>query len=147
MFDRYGSLRDVRGFLRIAAVGTVLIAPTAALAAATSSPRVLVISCNSEQYRPASIGIACGDGGVLLRKLKWSTWTSAHATGEGQYAINDCSPSCVNGHFRSYPIEVTLSKPKSCPKHSHKAFTHIALVFERRHPEGAATQITSPCPD
>jgi hypothetical protein len=131
--------------VRTALLSSLVLGPAAALAASPPS-QVWVVNCNTEQYKPKSITIACGDGGIYLAKLQWSAWSKTSAAGAGSYDMIDCTPSCVQGHLRTYPVKVTLSKPRSCPGRKHKAFRHIGLVFTSTQPTGAATQITLPCP-
>jgi hypothetical protein len=123
----------------------VLVALLAAPAAAGSG-RVWAINCNREQYKPRQIVLACGDGVTLLRKLSWSGWSSSKASGKGQYAFDDCQPDCAAGHFHSYPVKVTMTKPKHCAHQSHQAFSALALAYTGHRPTGAPTRLTLPCP-
>jgi hypothetical protein len=123
----------------------VVFAPSAALASGSSS-QVWAINCFREQYKPKQIVLAGGDGATWLANLSWSSWTGSKATGRGKYEINDCTPSCVSGHAHSYPVTIALSKPVSCPKQRHRAFSRVALAFGRTHPKGVGTRLDLPCP-
>ncbi|MEV5977739.1 serine/threonine-protein kinase [Streptomyces sp. NPDC052114] len=59
--------------------------------------------------RPATLIVACGDGGGGLKSLTWSGWGSpvARATGYGWQRI--CSPSCAEGREAQYSVNVTVS--------------------------------------
>jgi hypothetical protein len=124
----------------------LLAIPTVALA--STSRQVWAPNCNKAQYKPKQLVISCGDANNLVKSLTWSSWTSSKATGKGANAVNDCTPSCVAGHFHSYPAAVTLSKPKSCPKvKGHKVFGEIKLVYVNKHPGSKKTyHSTLGCP-
>jgi hypothetical protein len=123
-----------------------VLVPAAAFAAASGSGQVWAINCLREQYKPQEIVIACGDGGVLLRHLRWTSWTRSKAKGAGDYSQNDCNPSCVSGHFHSYAVKVTLSMPVSCPKQKHRAFRRVNLSFSTPPPKGTPRQLSLLCP-
>jgi hypothetical protein len=107
---------------------------------------VLAINCFQQQYKPKRITLACGDGSSLLRHLKWSSWSQSMATAHGVYAVNSCSPSCAAGHFQSYPVSVTLSKPKTCPNRKRKAFGRVSLTFGASRPKHAPSHLAMRCP-
>ncbi|MGH3159130.1 MAG: hypothetical protein ACRDNF_21515 [Streptosporangiaceae bacterium] len=74
----------------------------------------VVGDCNSApplrlDERPASISLACADGGIGVEKVSWSTWTSSQATGQGAFWENLCQPSCAEGKIATYPVAITLS--------------------------------------
>jgi hypothetical protein len=62
-------------------------------------------------HKPTDMLIACGDGNVWVRSLRWSTWTSLKATGVGTWQQNNCLPDCARGRFLDYPVTLTLSEP------------------------------------
>ena len=72
-------------------------------------------NCNAPGSAPAvepsMIMLACGDGNAYLNHLTWSSWTSAGATGAGDYTHNLCQPDCAQGTFVSEPATVRLSYP------------------------------------
>jgi hypothetical protein len=122
----------VKQLTRIVALLALVALPATALA--TASSQVWVPNCIKAQYKPAQLTLSCGDHNNYLTKLKWSSWTTTQATGSGTNEVNNCTPSCVAGHFKAYPVLVTLSKPKRCPKVSHKVFGHISIKFTGKHP-------------
>jgi hypothetical protein len=132
----------------IVAIACMAAAPSVALATtATSSGKPFAINCYKEQFKPKRITIACGDAGIWLSKLKWSSWGSANAKGAGTYNQNDCTPDCADGKIKSYPVDVTLSKPKSCPGQTQLAFKRAALTFTGALPPGpGAGKLTFRCP-
>ncbi|HEX3826007.1 MAG TPA: hypothetical protein VHV82_01930 [Sporichthyaceae bacterium] len=67
--------------------------------------------CNTYDYRPARMTVACGDGNAEVVRLHWSEWTTARAVGFGTWRQNDCEPYCAAGKFHDYPVRVALTEP------------------------------------
>ena len=119
------------------AVFTSIAAGVLALAACSSAgggqasptgapaPSPVVYDCAGHpQTRPASFVLACADGGAVLTKITWSSWSASGAKGTGQLAVNNCQPSCAGGKFVSTPTAITLSRPH--PGAHPPYFTHLA---------------------
>ncbi len=130
----------------IAAIACLAAVPSAALAAGGTSGKPLAINCNNLQFKPHKIVLACGDAGIWLSKLKWSSWSSTQASGTGVYNANDCTPNCASGHIKSGPVKVTLSKPKTCPSQANPAFRQVALTYTGTRPKPAPSKFRLPCP-
>jgi hypothetical protein len=127
----------------IVAVACLAAVPPVALAAtSSSSSKPFAITCYSEHFKPKKIVIACGDAGICLGKLKWSSWTGSSAKGTGVYRQNECTPDCAAGKIKSYPVKVTLSKVKTCPGQTHPAFKRATLT----RADGKSTKVTFRCP-
>ena len=80
----------------------------------------MVADCASaEPYslsrEPASITLACGDAGIGVQDLAWTSWTASLATGQGVLWENECVPtaSCGANKLSHYPVAVTLSAVKA----------------------------------
>ncbi len=72
--------------------------------------------CGSDAVmRPPSIVLACADGNAQVVHLAWASWGPAQATGSGDYAVNDCLPTCPGGTFHRYPATITLTTVKTTP--------------------------------
>ena len=136
------ALKIIVATVCLAAVPSVAVAATAA----SASGKPFAINCSTEKFKPKRIVIACGDAGIWLGKLKWSSWTGASAKGTGVYNQNDCTPDCATGKIKSYPVQVTLSKVKTCPGQTNPAFKHAALTFTGTRPVGAPAKVTFRCP-
>jgi hypothetical protein len=139
----------MRSALKIAVATAALAVPSVALVAtanASSSGKPFAINCNSEQFKPKRIVLACGDGGTWLGKLKWSSWGASSASGAGNYSAINCTPDCAAGHVKSYPVKVTLSKAKTCPGQTHPAFKQAAFTYTVARPQGAPAKLTFRCP-
>jgi hypothetical protein len=135
----------MRTALKITAVLMLLAVPPIASAAAGSG-RTLAINCNQEQFKPRKIVLACGDGGSWLGKLKWSSWSRSTAAASGTYNAIDCTPTCAAGHVKTYPVRVTLSKPKPCPGQAQRAFKRAALSYTGTRPPHAPASLSFLCP-
>lgn len=135
----------MRSPVRIAIVLALLALPSVAFAAGAGN-RTWAITCGREQYKPGRIIVSCADGGVWLGRLKWSRWTNTTATATGVYNENTCTPTCADGHNVSKPVEVTLSRPRTCPGHAHPAFGRATFSFPSGAPPSAYRRFTFPCP-
>jgi hypothetical protein len=138
----------MRNALKIAvAIACLAAVPSVALAATGStSGKPFAINCNSEQFKPKRITLACGDAGTWLAKLNWSSWSGTSASGAGTYNVNTCTPDCAAGKSKSYPVKVTLSKVKTCPSQTHPAFKQAALTWTGTKPANAPAKLSFRCP-
>lgn len=134
----------MRRTLKIVVVAAVLAIPSVALAA--GSTQTWAINCGREQYKPRGIIVTCADAGVSLSRLEWSRWTHTTARATGIYNENTCTPSCAAGHNVSKPVEVTLSKPRTCPGRAHPAFSRATFSFPSGAPPSALRRFTFSCP-
>jgi len=122
----------MRNALKITvAIACVAAAPSVALATtATSSGKPFAINCYKEQFKPKRITIACGDAGIWLSKLKWSSWGSSNAKGAGTYNQNDCTPDCADGHFHYYPsLEVLWGSATVKGHPAERRYTKLTVIF------------------
>ncbi|MGD0343488.1 MAG: hypothetical protein ABSB55_00765 [Acidimicrobiales bacterium] len=105
--------------------GTALAAPRAG---SDKPPRV--IDCVGPAVRePSSFTITCADDNSRLVGLDWQSWTATHATADGVYSLNDCTPYCAAGKFHSYPAAVTLWDPKHT-KHG-TLFSRLTVAYKK----------------
>jgi hypothetical protein len=125
--------------IALSAFGTVLATVPAAHAspAGAAARRYVIINCADHwQVKPNRFVIACADGNEFLKKLTWSHW-AATASGKGADAINSCTPSCVAGHFHSYPAKVYLWRSHQRPHHPGQwYYTRMTLTYTGRVPSG-----------
>ena len=70
---------------------------------------VLTWDCETSEFKPETIMLTCADGGWLVYKIKWKTWTKEKATGTGYFSENLCNPSCAEGKRVEAPVNVTLT--------------------------------------
>jgi hypothetical protein len=111
---------------------------SAAVTATTSSTTVRAVdrhilvygNCTIPSLEPAQIVLTCADYGEVLRRLHWTTWTSARATAFGTLVYNDCIPDCADGHHHEVPgTRVVLTAP--VPDHDG----HLVWSRVQEHPE------------
>ena len=104
---------------------------------AAQGPRVLFPGdCRKPTFKPRQIIVACADANFVIRQISWSSWTTRRATGNGTASINNCTPSCVEGTFESFPVRVTLFDPRRCRPGRPRQFVRIALYFPAATPAG-----------
>lgn len=123
-----------------------LLVPLALIpvAAALQAPQVhaadpVVINCAGKQERrPSSIQFGCATGSVMLANLRWSSWDSNNAMGQGDLVVNSCiykgGPSCVEGQTMTYPANVILGRPASGP--GITSLSEVRLRFTDGGPAG-----------
>ena len=95
-----------------AALGTTLALSTIAPSSQSVSiaaKDVYTWDCESPVYKPSTIMIMCGDGGILVQKIRWQSWSSESAKGTGTWAENLCEPSCAEGEIVYAPVNLELS--------------------------------------
>jgi hypothetical protein len=120
--------------------GAAIMAGPAAASAVPGRPSpgsVVLVACLSKgTVRPSRYILACADGNAFLKGLSWTSWTP-NAHGTGKEAINLCVPSCVAGHFHTYPLTVTLWRVRPWPHHQGKRyFTRMTLHYTKKVPRG-----------
>jgi hypothetical protein len=73
--------------------------------ASPAAARMVVFDCPGQPalVKPKTFILACADGNAELTKLSWTSWTPILASAYGVLSENDCNPTCVGGHFHSYP--------------------------------------------
>ena len=106
---------------------------------ATGSLPGVVADCTSAppyqlSIRPASIVLACGDGGLGVENITWTMWTTSPAAGQGTFWEKLCQPSCAEGKTGTYPVTVTLSAVKSST--SEAWFSRLAVTWQGQRPPG-----------
>jgi len=50
----------------------------------------------------------------ILRRIEWSGWGGARATGRGTLEVLECEPTCAQGQTDRVPAVLTLSAPRTC---------------------------------
>ena len=119
--------------LSLADVASASAHPGTSSQAAAVQPRVVVLDClGKPQVKPRDFVLTCADGNSALTKMAWNTWTPAMASAGGTLVENDCIPSCVGGHFHSYPVLAVLWGPAA---YQHgKRFSRLTLLFPGARP-------------
>ncbi|MGW4351932.1 hypothetical protein ACWELJ_07540 [Nocardia sp. NPDC004582] len=79
-------------------------------ASPTAAPVVNDCVAGHAVTQPASMLLACGDGGLSVRDITWSSWGPDTAEGDGTEYRRVCEPSCAAGHTASGATHITLRK-------------------------------------
>jgi hypothetical protein len=108
---------------------------TTAVTTSATAPKFVLLGCdNNAEVAPSNIS-NCGDGAVGLKGLHWTSWTAHLASGYGTYFRNDCTPTCVAGHFHDYPALVTLWGSAAVKGHpTERKYTEMTLIFTGTRP-------------
>src|ERR1700683_4328783 len=127
--------RALLGAGLIAAAGAAsAIVVTAVPAAAASSPVVLVNCAGHGKVRPAVYDIGCMPSSEYVAGLKWTSW-HAVAFGSGVLKVNDCTPTCAQGKYISYPILAVLWRARPWAGHSGSDyFSRLTWIFTSTRP-------------
>ncbi|MGE7387998.1 hypothetical protein ACQKM2_21235 [Streptomyces sp. NPDC004126] len=127
----------------LAALAAAAVPASAARIPAAPEPLVVVDCFDEPQVRPDEYLLACGDGNNRLVGLRWESWGPGTATATGTDMVNDCRPYCAAGHFRAYPVTVTLSKPQPWPERPDvRRFTTIRLLYTDTAPHPVPKDVT-----
>lgn len=88
--------------------------------------RTSLIDCSEKPGKlPETIVIACGDGNLQYKNIRWSNWTDTEANGTGEMAYSDCIPHCFNGTFFRDPVSLRLHDVRTID--GVQAFTYMTV--------------------
>jgi hypothetical protein len=102
---------------------------------------VMTWDCEYPAYKPESIMLTCADGGWLVHKIKWKTWTTEAATGSGYFSENLCEPSCAEGKRVEAPVDISLSDLTPYKKKFYLRTLDIQTKDGRNFPWGRSGQL------
>lgn len=105
----------------------------AVLLAGCGAPRPasrVLADCEHLGYRPATVVIACGDGGLVLTGLRWTTWTATRATATGTAQVKLCVPDCATGRTGRFPVRAVFDVPV------HDVLSRVVLTYPGAQPAG-----------
>jgi hypothetical protein len=92
--------------------------------------------CYNQRVRPPSMIVACGDGNLQLRSLRWRGWNTAVARARGLALINACLPYCAVGKFHRIRASVRLYSRKRCGNIGRYVYTKLRYRFIGPLPRG-----------
>jgi len=93
-------------------------------------------NCGPLVSTPKTFVITCADANYELAGLHWHGWGSARATASGTARANDCNPTCVAGHFHSYPVTAVADHLGRCGKAAY--YARLTIVYAGARPKGIA---------
>jgi hypothetical protein len=67
--------------------------------------------------KPSTFVVSCADANSEFTDLRWTDWGSETAYATGVARWNDCTPTCVDGHWRSEPATLWAWAPRDDRSH------------------------------
>ena len=116
-------------------LGAALIACGALAATAGAGPGALPDCAGKLQVKPKEVVFTCADAGFSAGKLTWIGWGGKTAAAVGTASVNDCTPTCVAGHFHTYRIVLLATGSQRCPG-GRSAYTTVTYGFLGPSPFG-----------
>jgi hypothetical protein len=117
--------------------------PTATATAVAGTPGVIG-DCTAapslaekSEIAPATITLACADGGIGVEDLVWVSWTATQASGTGRVWVKDCKPNCAEGKIITYPATIILSGVKKTTTDG-LLFSTVTATYLSGNPSGPA---------
>jgi hypothetical protein len=93
-------------------------------------------NCGPLASAPSTLVLACADANYELVKVAWHKWGAATATASATARANDCTPTCVAGHFHNYRVTVSADRLKTCGKARY--YARLTLAYPGARPAGIA---------
>jgi hypothetical protein len=118
--------------LALLAAAALTLAAAAGVAAA---PGALPDCVGKLQVKPRSVVFTCADAGFGAQKLDWIAWGGKTAAAIGQASVNDCTPTCVAGHFHTFRIVLVVTGSQHCPG-GRTAYKTVTYGFLGNSPFG-----------
>ena len=104
---------------------------------------MLINYCSDHgKVRPSTEDLpGCMPSNEYLAGLKWTSWRSV-AYGSGVFRVNNCTPTCAQGKYVSYPILTVLWRAEPWPGHAGRDyFSRVTVIFTgAHHPHGPPPQ-------
>jgi hypothetical protein len=124
-----------RSLVTIAATALLAAAVPAVASAHSDHLRVFFPGdCQTNAYKPKSITVFCGDGGMPISKIRWTAYGAKQANGRGTASVNDCDPNCAAGTSTNYRAQLHLSRVRQCG--DVPQFTRLRVTFLGKAPKG-----------
>ena len=131
------------GLAGCAGAATTSAAAVTRAGSAAAAPQYVVLNCmdmGKAQVKPGTISLACADNGIGLTHLHWTSWTPQLASAYGTTWVNDCKPSCAEGHVHYYPVVALLWGSATVQGHpGERRYTEATLSYPKRRPAVYAT--------
>jgi hypothetical protein len=130
--------------LLVVTVGAALLLLGSATAPAFAKPPPVALSdCLLPEVRPDVVLLACGDGTQSFDVARWTRWTRRSARAVGTSEVNDCTPSCVDGHVHHHRAVLLADRPRVCG--GRLLFTRVRLFFTARPAGGQPMGLIVTC--
>jgi hypothetical protein len=79
--------------------------------------------------KPSMFIVSCADANSEFTDLHWTDWGSETAYATGIARRNDCTPTCVAGHWISKPATVWAWNPRRDP--SSLGGHHVVTIYTK----------------
>lgn len=132
--------KPLSAVLAVAAVAAVAV-PASTASAQNDNLRVFVSNCEKQVYKPKTITAFCADAGVIINKVKYSSYGSKTAKGTGVAAVNLCEPNCAAGKTKNFKVRFTLSRVTQCG--DSYQFRKLHFTYTGAKPKGNRTMNTT----
>jgi len=134
-------MRKLLSLITVVGVAAAVAVPATA-GAANDNLRVFVSNCAKQVYKPKQITVACADAGIIISKVKYSSYGAKTAKGTGTAAVNLCDPNCAAGKTKRFPVKFTLSKVTQCG--DSYQFRRLTLTYTKATPPHSKKTIVQP---
>lgn len=71
-------------------------------------------ACTGRQYRPRTIILACGDGGLWASNISYHSYGGSKAYATVQLHAHSCIPDCAQSAFHAFPATIVLADVVRC---------------------------------
>lgn len=85
-------------------VGVTTVVSLRQSRASASGVRMDIMCTKKVGKAPSSLVLSCADANSKLTALRWTDWGDATAYATGRLTWNDCTPTCVSGHWKGEPV-------------------------------------------
>jgi hypothetical protein len=120
-------------------IGSVLL--VAGSATAAGGKVYVVDGCAPHGVRPDTVILFCGDAGVILDQLKWSSFGGSKARASGRRVVKTCDPDCASGGVRTANVELVFSKRGKCQGFAGRYYRQV-----RARTANGTKRYDVPCP-
>jgi hypothetical protein len=125
--------------LALGILAAALLLGVPRLAVGFHGERVYVANqaCKGHAYRPGRVVLACGDGNLYATRIKYAAYGQKVATATATVHLNDCTPYCAAGHFRSYIASIRFQAIARC-RDGRLYYSRVRYRFAGPHGSGSA---------
>lgn len=131
------------GISALALGATATARASGPVASAGGKRPLLIANCFKPKFKPSAVVIACGDAGLIVENVIWSSWTRKAAQGTGTGVAKTCDPDCATGGTVTAPIALALNKARKC-SNGKRIFTRLHYTWPSGSPVGGPAAVAIP---
>jgi hypothetical protein len=136
-------VRIAVAIVALALGATATAGANGSVASAGGKRPLLIANCFKPKFEPSAVVIACGDAGLIVENVGWSSWTRKAAEGTGTGVAKTCDPDCAAGGTVTAPIALALSKVRKC-QNGKRIFTRLRYTWPSGSPVGGPASVAIP---